>query len=400
MPGEEKKNNFLSQFLKILLIFIVAGAISAGFILTRPKPSKKKINLYPSTVGVVPVQLAKGHVWIDAMGVVQPTQELKIISEVGGRVEWINSKLIPGGYIKKGEVIAKIEKTDYEIAIEQAKANLATARKNLLVEEGAARSAKVMEDMSKIESTRQARELRMRVPYIQAAKANLVAAEKLLEQAKKDLQRTSIIAPFSIIVESEDIEIGNYVTRLSTIAQAVGTAAYWVKVTLPVSKIYYIDLPGVNAQQGSEAEIIFKSTSGRQSVKRGRVVRLFGSLDSLGRMAKVLIEVDDPLGLENGKMEDMLLLNSYVKVRIKGKKLDGMIELPREYLREGDVVWVADKADRLVIKKVVIAWRDRENVYISSGLNGEDRIITSSNFIPVAGMKLSVIQEKQGGGDE
>ena len=400
MAGEEKKNNFISQFLKIMLILIGAGIIAGIFISTRPTPKKRRINIFPSSVGVVPVEQAQGNVWIDAMGVVQPTQELKVVSEVGGRVEWINSKLIPGGYIKKGEVIAKIEKTDYEIAIEQAKANLATARKNLLVEEGAARSAKVMEDMSKISSTRQARELRMRVPYIQAAKANLVASEKLLQQAEKDLKRTDIVAPFSIIVESENIEIGNYVTRLSSIAEAVGTSMYWVEVTLPVSKIYYIDLPGVNAVEGSEAEIIFKGTSGKELVKKGRVVRLYGSLDNLGRMAKVLIEVDDPLGIDSGNMEDMLLLNSYVKVRIKGSKLEGLIKLPREYLRDGDVVWVAGSDDRLLLKKVVIAWRDRENVYISSGLEKNDLVITSSNFVPVAGMKLVVASQKQGVGDE
>ncbi len=390
MPAKGKKPHFLNQIIKILTIFIIAGIISTLLILTKPSPKRKQIKLLPSTVTVKIVQPTSENIWIKTMGVVQPVQELSIISEVGGRVEWINKKLIPGGFINKGEVIAKIEKTDYEIAIEQSKANLATARKDLLVEEGAARSAKVMEDMSKISTSQQAKELRMRVPHIEAAESNLNAAKKLLEQAEKDLKRTDIIAPFPILIESENIEIGNYVTKLSAIAQATGTSAYWVKVTLPVSKIYYINIPGVNDKKGSNAKIIFKGTNGKKTIKNGKVVRLFGSLDNTGRMAKILIEVDDPLGIESGNLDEMLLLNSYVQVEIEGKKLSGMVELPREYLRDGKFVWLADKDNRLVIKKIDIAWRDKDKIIVSGGLKKGDKVITSSNFIPVNGMKLSI----------
>ena len=390
MPAKGKKPHFLNQIIKILTIFIIAGIISTLLILTKPSPKRKQIKLLPSTVTVKIVQPTSENIWIKTMGVVQPVQELSIISEVGGRVEWINKKLIPGGFINKGEVIAKIEKTDYEIAIEQSKANLATARKDLLIEEGAARSAKVMEDMSKISTSQQAKELRMRVPHIEAAESNLNAAKKLLEQAEKDLKRTDIIAPFPILIESENIEIGNYVTKLSAIAQAAGTSAYWVKVTLPVGKIYYINIPGVNNKKGSNAKIIFKGTNGKKTIKNGKVVRLFGSLDNTGRMAKILIEVNDPLGIESGNLDEMLLLNSYVQVEIEGKKLSGMVELPREYLRDGKFVWLADKDNRLVIKKIDIAWRDKDKIIVSGGLKKGDKVITSSNFIPVNGMKLSI----------
>ena len=395
MPAEEKKPHFLNQLIKILIIFIITGIISAIFIMTRPSPKRRQIKLLPSSVSIKIVKPAFDNIWIESMGVVQPVQELSVISEVGGRVEWINEKLIPGGFINEGEVIAKIEKTDYEIAIEQAKANLATARKDLLVEEGAARSAKVMEDMSKISTSQQAKELRMRIPHIEAAEANLKAAKKLLQQAEKDLKRTNIIAPFPILVESENIEIGNYVTKLSTIAEAAGTSAYWVEVTLPVSKIYYINIPGVNAKKGSNAKIIFKGANGKETIKKGRVVRLFGSLDNTGRMAKILIEVDDPLGIESGNLDEMLLLNSYVQVEIEGKKLSNMIELPREYLRDGKFVWLVDKNNKLEIKKVDIAWRDKDKVIISNGLKKGDKIITSNNFIPVNGMKLSIENNKK-----
>ncbi len=391
--AKEKKVNIKSQLIKISIILCLAGGISVFFILTKPEPKKVSSEVLPSAVSIVEAKRATGTVWVEAMGTVKAVKDLKIISEVGGRVIWINEKLIPGGIIKKGEVIAKIEETDYEIAVEQAEANLAMAKKELLIQEGAARSAKVMEDMSKISASSQAKELRMKVPHIQAAEANLRASEKLLEQAKKNLVRTEILAPYKILIESEDIEVGNYVTRLSSIAEAYGTDAFWVEVNIPLSKLQFLNIPGINSTQGSKAKVTLQGTKGaKEVVKNGRLLRLAGSLDASGRMAKILIEVDDPLGLESGNRSEVLLLNSYVKVELEGRKLNSMIQLPREYLREGDTVWLMDDSSKLVINSVTIAWRDQDSVYISDGLVEGDRIITTNNFVPIAGMKLRLIE--------
>lgn len=391
--AKEKKVNIKSQLIKISIILCLAGGISVFFILTKPEPKKVSSEVLPSAVSIVEAKRATGMVWVEAMGTVKAVKDLKIISEVGGRVIWINEKLIPGGIIKKGEVIAKIEETDYEIAVEQAEANLAMAKKELLIQEGAARSAKVMEDMSKISASSQAKELRMKVPHIQAAEANLRASEKLLEQAKKNLVRTEILAPYKILIESEDIEVGNYVTRLSSIAEAYGTDAFWVEVNIPLSKLQFLNIPGINSTQGSKAKVTLQGTKGaKEVVKNGRLLRLAGSLDASGRMAKILIEVDDPLGLESGNRSEVLLLNSYVKVELEGRKLNSMIQLPREYLRESDTVWLMDDSSKLVINSVTIAWRDQDSVYISDGLVEGDRIITTNNFVPIAGMKLRLIE--------
>ena len=391
--AKEKKVNIKSQLIKISIILCLAGGISVFFILTKPEPKKVSSEVLPSAVSIVEAKRATGMVWVEAMGTVKAVKDLKIISEVGGRVIWINEKLIPGGIIKKGEVIAKIEETDYEIAVEQAEANLAMAKKELLIQEGAARSAKVMEDMSKISASSQAKELRMKVPHIQAAEANLRASEKLLEQAKKNLVRTEILAPYKILIESEDIEVGNYVTRLSSIAEAYGTDAFWVEVNIPLSKLQFLNIPGINSTQGSKAKVTLQGTKGeKEVVKNGRLLRLAGSLDASGRMAKILIEVDDPLGLESGNRSEVLLLNSYVKVELEGRKLNSMIQLPREYLRESDTVWLMDDSSKLVINRVTIAWRDQDSVYISDGLVEGDRIITTNNFVPIAGMKLRLIE--------
>lgn len=391
MSANEKKVNFLSQAVKIVIILLITGGLATYFILVQPQVKKRKINLLPSTVSVIPAEKANGTVWIEAMGTVKAKRDLNIVAEVGGRITWINEKFYPGGIFNKDEILIKIDKTDYEIALENAKSALALSQKNLLVEEGAARSAKAIEDMSKTSASKQARELRLRVPYIQAAEADLKAAEKALEKSQQDLIRTDVRAPFPILINTENIEIGHYVTKLSSIGEAVGTDTFWVEINVPLDKLKYLKIPGINSQEGSKAIIQLQGTE-NEKLREGKVIRILGNLDDSGRMARLLVEIKDPLGLKSKFTEQPLLINSYVKVRLEGSRLDQMIKLDRQYLHEGNTVWTLDNNDRLVIKNIKTAWRDNDYLYISEGLQTGDRIITSSNLIPVNGMKLELAE--------
>ena len=389
MVMQGKNINIISQFIKIIIILIIAGSIAVYFLLFQPKVKKKKITLLPTIISVIKAEKAQDNIWIETMGTVKAKRNLNIVAEVGGRITWINEKFYPGGIFKKNEILVKIDKTDYEIAIETAKSSLALSKKNLLIEEGAARSARAIEDMTRTDASKQARELRLRIPHIEAAKADLRAAEKALEKSSLDLLRTEVKAPFPILVEEENIEIGHYVTKLSSIGQAIGIDTFWIEVNIPMSKLKYLKIPGINADKGSKAIVILQGITDVKP-REGRIIRILGDLDESGRMARLLIGVDDPLGLKNNFTEQPLLVNSYVKVKLAGNNLNDMIKLDRQYLRENNTLWVLDENSRLIVKNIKIGWRDNENIYISEGLQEGEQIITTNNLIPVNGMKLQL----------
>jgi hypothetical protein len=130
------------------------------------------------------------------------------------------------------------------------------------------------------------------------------------------------------------------------------------------------------------------------------VLRLLGDLDPVGRMARLLVEIRDPLGAavpakapKEGEPPPLalpLLLGAYVEVGIEAQQLTNVVEVPRLALRGDDSVYVVGKDDRLEVRGVEIAWRRADTVLIKSGIAAGDRVITSRLPNAVPGMQLRV----------
>jgi len=148
------------------------------------------------------------------------------------------------------------------------------------------------------------------------------------------------------------------------------------------------------------------------NIRSCRVIRLLGDLDQVGRLARILVEVKDPLLLHSKKRpaEQMpLLLGSYVTVEILGDMVKDVFVVPRNALRDveeevagADIrtgwVWTIDDESRLQVRKVEILWRLKHEVYVSNGLNDGDRVITSAVPNPIVGMKIQVESAESSGG--
>jgi hypothetical protein len=176
----------------------------------------------------------------------------------------------------------------------------------------------------------------------------------------------------------------------------VASDAFWVQVSIPVDRLQYIVVPGFNAQEGEGSEVSVWQELGETRVERsGRVLRLYGDLDPVGRMARVSVEIEDPLGLEIPEEERglPLLLGAYVHVDIVGRSMVEVIEIPREALHAGRYVYVFGKESRLEVREVDIAWRREKTLLVRGGLSGGDEIITSRLGSAVAGMRLRRVTE-------
>jgi hypothetical protein len=99
------------------------------------------------------------------------------------------------------------------------------------------------------------------------------------------------------------------------------------------------------------------------------VVRLLGDLTDMGRMARVLIEVRDPLGLTSAdRSKPPLLIGEYVRVEIQGRHLDEVFAVPRSVLRDEDTLWLLGDNQKLEIRSVDPVWRDNDTVLIQDQL--------------------------------
>jgi RND family efflux transporter MFP subunit len=243
----------------------------------------------------------------------------------------------------------------------------------------AEREWKLLGDGTKADDSAKRRALRE--PQRASALAAVRAAEAGVSKARLAAARTRIKTPFNALVVEEGVEAGQVVQPGVRLGKLVGTDAFWVQVSVPVADLDWLDIPGARAT--------VTHRSGTRVVKRrGTVVRMLGDLDPLGSMARLVVEVPDPLGLKNEAKP--LLLGAFVEVALEGRSADHVYELPRVALREGDRVWRVDADQRLVSGPVTVLRRMRATVLVSKGLADGDRVITSRLASPVPGMELRV----------
>jgi RND family efflux transporter MFP subunit len=387
----------LKKLLRALLP-ILALAIGVGLLVvlikTRPQPSKKPreergVLVEARTVGSSPHKLR-----VIAQGTVIPEQQVTLQPEVAGRVVWQAAQLVPGGRFEKGALLVRIDPRDYALAVKQQSAQVDRARLELKLEQAKKDVAKreweiIGEDKNASEL---GRELALRQPQLEVARANVKAAESALGQARLAVGRTTLRAPFNGFVKTENADLGQLVSQQTVLATLVGTDAFWVQVAIPLDKLAHIQVPGFNAKDGAGAEATISLDIGGKRIERpARVIRLFGDLDPVGRMARLLVEIDDPLGLKkNGDRAIPILVGAYVEVAIEADQMEDVIEVPRLALRQDNSVYVAGEGDRLEVREVEIAWRRADSVLLRHGVVAGDRVITSRLPSAIPGMQLRV----------
>ncbi len=377
-----------------LSLVLLGGAafLAVWLIRTRPKPGH---TVQPETAVLVwTMRAAKGRevITVRGMGTVIPARKVVLQAEVSGRVIEQVPELVPGGRLAAGETVLRIDPRDYRFALAQKQAQLEKARLDLAVEEGRRRVAlKEWESLKKgMKGASPDKALVLREPYIRNARAALEAASSGVEKARLDLERTNVKAPFNALVLSENTEVGQLVTPQTQLAVLAGTDTFWVQTALPVESLRWIEFPPPGKDTGPSAKVIQLLGEGKRILREGKVLRLLGDLEAQGRMARVLVAVEDPLLLHgSGEGERLpLLLGSYVRVEIRGKEVDGVFVLPRTALHDGDKVWVMGEDDRLEIRPVSVLFRERKRVLIDGGLREGERIVVSPIPIPAPGLKL------------
>jgi RND family efflux transporter MFP subunit len=395
-PRQTAGRRLIRVLCMYLLPLVVLGAGVMGavkLVQTSPKAKQRPRQTHAALVQVQQLGRSNERAMIEAMGTVIPTQEIILQPRVSGEVVEINANLVPGGRLKAGEVILRIDPSDYELALEKTQSQIAQAMHDVKLEQGRQLIAQQEWNLLDMDATASDldRELALRKPHLIKAEAALEAAQAAFREAQLNLERTTIRAPFNGIVTEENVDVGAQVSPQSQLGILVGTDTYWVRASVAVDELHWIRFPSARGEKGSLAFVRQELGNGGKSKCEGRVVRLMGDLEPQGRMARVLIAVEDPLRLKTSEQNGLpLLIGAYVNVSIQGREIEDVISVPRKALRHGDTVWLMNAEGRLEIRHLKIAWRSRSTVLVHSGLEADDRLVVSDLPTPVAGMRLEV----------
>jgi RND family efflux transporter MFP subunit len=373
---------------------VIAGGLLVATIIFRlaPPAAQAEPTQQATVVDVVEAQLESVAMNITLTGTVTAAQQVSFRPEVSGRVVFRNPDLIPGGRVKRGEVLARIDQRDYRDALEQAEAAVARAELELETEQGRGRVARQEWDFLGGAPAGQEQSLALRQPHLRAARANLEAARSARQRARVQLERTVVRAPWDAIVVDAQAEVGQLAGPTSAIATLSGTDHVWVRLALTPEQIPRVRVPGVNDEEGSPARVIQRLGEGAESEWQGQVLRLEGQLDSDTRSARLLVQVNEPYNPPDHGVP--LLPGTYVEVDLAGRELEGVVSLPRTALYGGGAVWLVDSASRLDRQSVSVLWGTDSHVFVR-GLQPGQRVVTSSLSLPLEGQ---VVRQRGGGG--
>jgi RND family efflux transporter MFP subunit len=393
---KQSKLRMTMNFL-VPIVIVAAAAFFFKFQMdTRPKARRTPPPKQAKLVEVISLQRTAEIAEIPLMGKVMPSREITLTPEVTGVINVIDPIVVPGGIIQKGQTLFKIDSRDYETIVKQRQSDVAQATLNLKLESGSQAIAQQEYKMLEEVIEEKDKELLLRKPHLQKTQINLDAARAMLEQAQLNVRRCTIQSPFNAIIKEKYIDIGGRVSPSSSLISITGIDEYWIEVPVPENQLQWIQVPREESQIGSPVKI-YNSSWKDDQFREGNVIRLLGQLEEQARRAQLLVSVKDPLCLQDNFSLPKLLIGSYVRVHIEGIQLPDVFRIKREYLRDGNSVFIMNAEDKLDIRLVEIIFRGDDVIYVKNGIQDGERLIITVLSAPVEGMGLRLEELKSEG---
>ena len=159
---------------KIGCLGVIAGFVVLAVLiwLVRPQPERRPPSTGPRVaVETMTVAHSDYQVMLQSYGTIQPQTRSVLVAQVAGQIVSVNPNVRDGGFFENGDVLATIDRRDYEADVRIAEATLMDARQALA--EAEARSVQAAEDWQRLGNEGEAPDLVLRVPQLEAARAQL-----------------------------------------------------------------------------------------------------------------------------------------------------------------------------------------------------------------------------------
>jgi len=370
-------------------IFVPIAIIAAGVLLflafssmKKPPEEKEEVDNTP-IVAVEEIHVETMNLTVSSYGVVQPKYETELVAQVSGQVVELSEVFVRGGFVEKNQLLARIDPNDYQAALIEAEANMASARAALEKERA---QGKVAEQEWKRITDTSPTELSLRKPQLAQELARVKSAQASILRAKRNLERTEIRAPYDAMIESRMIGLGSFVGTGSQVGKLLGTDIAEIRLPVADNQLQFLAAQGENAQVN-----LIGTFAGKNVTWPATIARSEGVIDNKSRMSYLVAEVKNPYGLnvDDLSKQSPIRFGSYVTAEILGITLINAAVLPR-YLVDNNQVAILNAESKLQYADITIARQEGANVIVTNGIKDGDKLIVSALDYPIDGMKLAL----------
>jgi multidrug efflux pump subunit AcrA (membrane-fusion protein) len=350
------------RFLGLLRpLAIVAAAIVVAVIMvkSRPQLQARSVDMPLPLVEVRTVHPGAVPVTVIAYGNVRAWRELDLAAQVTGRVTWQSANFEPGVRVRQGEPLLRIDPTDYRLAAAEARQALATAELALA----------------------DARSLRQ-AARVEEATAMVEAARARIERAERDLANTEISAPYNAVIDTQTIEVGQFISTGTVIGRILGSDRAEIRLPITQQDIGFID-PQANSTVALQA-----SVGPRQLKWQGQIARIEARIDEQTRVYPVVVTVDEPLNAERHGQE--LPFGLFVRAELVGDPVEHAVVIPQAALHgDSDLFLLRD--GKLLRRHVTVERISEGGALVSDGLDDGDQVVITRLDLMFEGMQVALI---------
>ena len=379
-----KNKNKITIFITIAIL-IATIILSQLIIKTSPKAKKSEPKEEIAIVTTTTIPQGSHQVLIETTGRVQASKETKLSAEVGGTIVYVSPDLKPGAIVKSGDILFRIDKTNYQAALLQSEAALKNAQAQRALELGQQEIAKKDLQISGRKLTQQQKSLALREPQLAIVEAQIKDANSRIIKAKRDLERTTIKAPYDGIIADVPLSQGTTVTIGMTLATIVNNETLWIFAEVDANLLEYISFSSDDSN-GSMAKIK-PLTSTSDNYFEAYAMSLLPKSQSGSKRPVVLFEVHIPQNKRQTIFDGDL-----VSIAIQGNPIHESFLLPWNLLKNDRFVWIYED-QKLKIKEIEILFKHKDHVIIK-GISKDTEIITSNLSNPQEGQKLKKVSDE------
>jgi membrane fusion protein (multidrug efflux system) len=346
----------------------------------------------PPEVLVAEVVQKDVPIYIELVGSTLGSQDVEIRARVEGFLISIN--FTEGAFVHKGQLLYKIDPKPFEAALDQAKANLATAQAGL---------EKTNNDVARYQPlfARQAvskQELDNALSAQQAARAQVDAHKAALAQAQLDLGYTNIASPVDGVIGTTQKKVGSLVGRGESTLLNIVSQLNPILFRCSIAEAEYLRLARRGGQDPKAAQ---KQANVELILADGTIFSHKGRLDAIERA------VDPTTGTLTGQFafpnpDRLLRPGQYGKARLATEVKEGALLVPQLAVQERQGLYsvMVVKPDATVEQRTVKAGERVGNLWIiDSGVKPGEKVIVEGlqKVQPGAKVVAKVVKTEQEG---
>ena len=429
----------MAGFLKKILIWIPVGLgmLAVVYAVTsREGPKRLPRQERATHVRVVPAASVAVVPRVVGHGSVKPGRVWEAVAEVSGTVVFRHPELRRGAILPAGTELLRIDPADYRLAVAEIEANIRVVDAQLALLDARARNTKrslAIEERSldlgrkQLDRTRELlrrgavsqsdadREERSVLAGEQAVQnlrnaVRLLPAERAaqraqrdrlksqLETARRNLDRTTVVAPFTCRIAAVNVEAAQFAARGQVLVEADSLDVAEVVAQVPMSRVLALsrsrvgpapEAAAVIPRLREELRVVVRLHSGDVAIEwPGRFSRMSDTVDPRTRTIGVIVAVDQPYRQAQSGRRPPLVKNMYVEVEFRGRPRPDAVVIPRAALR-GRQVFVVGPEDRLEFRDVEVSFSQANFVVLGSGLDPGERVVISDLPSAAKGMLLA-----------